>query len=384
MIVAPTSPGSLGDEAMMSALSAQLAARGFERLRVAVWQSGDEWWGDGGRLGCIQLPQAGLGPWIRFAHRIREAAALWVVGADVLDGSYGVRPALRLLGAADLAGRLGLRTTVIGSSFGTTAHLLTVRFLGRLCRRVRVLARDCYSKRRLDEALCRPVPLVADIAFLLPPAKPEASPLLGEICGWIRQQRQAGARLVVGCNLNPLPLAQARHGVGPLVEAYRETLERLDREDGPISVVLVPHDRRQPHGEISALWALGDVLPPHVARTTVLLEKPTTAAEAKAIIGECDLVLSGRMHLAIAALGSGVPVASLAYQGKCEGLFAHFDLEDLVLDWREAVKPGRLLSWFTPLVARRKQVAAQIAARLPGTLELAALNLASPEAAPEG
>jgi hypothetical protein len=29
-------------------------------------------------------------------------------------------------------------------------------------------------------------------------------------------------------------------------------------------------------------------------------------------------------------------------------------------------------------------VAAQIAARLPGTLELATLNLASPEAAPEG
>jgi len=377
VIVAPASPGSLGDDAMMSALATHLAAHGFERLRVAAWQAEDEWRSQGVRLDRIRLPQGGLGQWIRFAHRIREDAALFVVGADMLDGCYGLRPALRLLGAADLAGRLGLMTVVTGCSYGFAAHPLSVRFLRRLSHRVQVLARDRYSKCRLEEALRRPAVLVADVAFLLSPARSGDSPLASEVCAWIRQQRQTGARLVLACNVNPLPLAQAGHSVGPLIEAYRETLMHLDREAGPVRVVLVPHDHRQPSGDVGSLWALNEALPAGLVRNTVLLERPSSAAEAKAIIGECDLALSGRMHLAIAALGSGVPVVSLGYQGKCEGLFQHFDLEDLVLDWREALKPGRLVSWVTPIVARRKQVTAQIAARLPGVLDLAALNLGS-------
>lgn len=383
VIVAPTSPGSLGDEAMMSALSAQLAARGFERLRVAVWEAEDAWWSQGVRLEGIPLPHRGLARWIRFACRLQPDAALFVVGADLLDGCYGLRPALRLLEAADIAGRLGLMTRVIGCSYGATAHPSTVRFLRHLCPRVQVFARDRYSKGRLEQALGRPAVLVADVAFLLSPARPEDSPRAREVCAWIGAQRQAGTRLVLGCNLNPLPLAQAGQRIEPLIEAHRETLMHLNREVGPLSVVLLPHDHRQPNGDVGSLWTMNEALPAGVVRNTTLLERPFTAAETKAVVGACDLVLGGRMHLAIAALGSGVPVASLAYQDKCEGLFAHFDLENLVLDWREAVKPGRLLSWFTPLVARRKQVAAQIAARLPGILELAALNLASPEAAPE-
>jgi polysaccharide pyruvyl transferase WcaK-like protein len=46
----------------------------------------------------------------------------------------------------------------------------------------------------------------------------------------------------------------------------------------------------------------------------------------KAISGVCDLVLSGRMHLAIASLGQGVPVICLTYQDKFEGLMEYFDL----------------------------------------------------------
>jgi polysaccharide pyruvyl transferase WcaK-like protein len=160
-----------------------------------------------------------------------------------------------------------------------------------------------------------------------------------------------------------------------MVEAYRAALEHLNREQGPLALVLVPHDRRPLYSDVSSLFALSDVLPSNVARSTALLEQPGTAADVKAIVAKCDLVLAGRMHLAIAALGSGVPVGSLGYQGKCEGLFRHFDLEDLVLDWREAIQPDRLRSWLAPVVSRREQIAAQIAVRLPAILELANMNL---------
>ena len=39
-----------------------------------------------------------------------------------------------------------------------------------------------------------------------------------------------------------------------------------------------------------------------------------------------DLVLTGRMHLAIAALGMGTPPLCVAYMDKFEGLFHLFDI----------------------------------------------------------
>jgi polysaccharide pyruvyl transferase WcaK-like protein len=51
------------------------------------------------------------------------------------------------------------------------------------------------------------------------------------------------------------------------------------------------------------------------------------AWDAKAIAGAVDLVLTGRMHFAIAALGQGTPPVSVVYQGKFEGLMQHFGLE---------------------------------------------------------
>jgi polysaccharide pyruvyl transferase WcaK-like protein len=172
---------------MMSALVAQLIPLGFDTLRIASLEKQDDWRVSRAESDRIELPRGGLGPWLGFAHRIREAAALFVVGADVLDGSYGVWPSLRLLGAADLAARAGLVTTVIGCSYRTQAHPLAVRFLGFLSRRVQVLARDYYSKRRLEAVLQQPTPLVADIAFLLRPPLPGRRPWSEEFTNGFRR-----------------------------------------------------------------------------------------------------------------------------------------------------------------------------------------------------
>lgn len=101
---------------------------------------------------------------------------------------------------------------------------------------------------------------------------------------------------------------------------------------------------------------------------------PYSAAEVKAICGELDLVLSGKMHLAIACLGQATPVACISYQDKFEGLFQQFDLENMIIEPTEAFQPGRLADFLWPLIEKRKEIRHHIQLKLPYIQQLAQAN----------
>ena len=58
-----------------------------------------------------------------------------------------------------------------------------------------------------------------------------------------------------------------------------------------------------------------------------VLSPPFSAWDVKGLCAHLDGVLTGRMHLAIAALGTGTPPLSVAYRGKFEGLMRHIGLD---------------------------------------------------------
>jgi polysaccharide pyruvyl transferase WcaK-like protein len=95
----------------------------------------------------------------------------------------------------------------------------------------------------------------------------------------------------------------------------------------------------------------------------------------KYVAGEMDAVLTGRMHLAIAALGCGVPVACITYQGKFEGLFEHFDLPPLMLD-PVRVSETSLTNLLLDLIERRLELRDHVHDRLDRVISLSQANLA--------
>ena len=82
-----------------------------------------------------------------------------------------------------------------------------------------------------------------------------------------------------------------------------------------------------PCNDLEVLREFRSILEPELQASTRLIEEKCSARQVKAISGHCDLILSGRMHLAIASLGQGVPVVCLTYQDKFEGLMEHFGLK---------------------------------------------------------
>jgi polysaccharide pyruvyl transferase WcaK-like protein len=100
--------------------------------------------------------------------------------------------------------------------------------------------------------------------------------------------------------------------------------------------------------------------------------------QLKAIAGLADGVLTGRMHLAIASLGMGVPVVALTYQGKFEGLFRHFDLPSwLLLSPAQTLRPGLLEQTLERFIDELPSLRTSVAAHWPTVLAASQRNLAN-------
>jgi len=370
-IVACAAAGSLGDEAMIEALSAELGRAGIERRLVLEFAPPGQVGPDVGAF-VVRARLAGLAS---LAPALRSVDEVHVLGADMMDGHYSVMGSVRRVLLAGFAARLGAgRVTIASLGWNASPARQVVAALRGLPGSVRICARDPVSAARLEAALPgRLVERVADLAFLLPPDRTGAR--FEETSAWLRAEREAGS-ILLGLNVAGLPDDRGE----ALLERHVEAVRQLVGQEGRIALLLLPHDTRRAPGQPSdgelALRAQ-EKLRPLLGERVRCLEAPVRPGTVKALAGQLDLVLSGRMHLAIAALGSGVPVACVGYQDKFEGLFDLFGLDrDLLLTRSDACEPGAVAATARQLLRGRVRLAGQVRERVPEVVRLARGNLA--------
>lgn len=379
LLIVPCEPwsviGSRGDEAMIVA-AVQHFRRRVPGLRVAVITADPEGSAAARRMGFEPL-EAWRGA--RMLENIYHAADEFdpafavVLGADVMDGYYSPVISLVLLATADLLARRGTRTSLLGFSFNQRPAPSLRQAFGMLDERLHVNVRDPLSLERVQRFSAVTGRLVADTAFLL---EPDAnSPRYAEVAGWIAQRRVAGDR-VLAVNVHPMLI---RHARPEQVTELAGTLARAFATLGashPLSLLLLPHDYRERVGDNRCLTPMAATLSASLPGRVLHVPEPHSAAQLKALVGLTDGLVSSRMHLLIAALGMGLPVAAFTYQDKFQGLFRHFELPE----WLLFAPQGRLndadLSQFLArFVESLHGVRAQVAARLPTVRSLAQLNV---------
>jgi polysaccharide pyruvyl transferase WcaK-like protein len=377
LLIVPSDPwtlvGAKGDEAMMQSVVGRLR-QAWPALRVSVV------------TGSAQAEQAardlGFDPLPAWTVDLVQAAALIdaldpdglvLLGADVLDGYYSASTAIRMLALADLAARRGTAVSILGFSFNSqpSRHLRAV--FDALHPGVGIHLRDQTSMDRFAAFSAAPHQLVADSAFMLEPQA--RSPRVVAIGAWTQSRRAAGDR-VIGFNLHPMLLRHATEGqvqalVDSAVEALREV--HLTR---PTSWLLLSHDYRGQDGDDRCLQAVHAALANTLGQRLLYPTERMSAAELKAVAGQVDGVVTGRMHLAIAALGMGVPVAALTYQDKFQGLFRHFDLpQDLLLSAEDCLRAPALVRLLLSFLERLPALRANVVRLLPAVLTLSQVNL---------
>ncbi|HQS98966.1 MAG: hypothetical protein B7Y26_01275 [Hydrogenophilales bacterium 16-64-46] len=362
--------GSLGDLAMLTGLIGGLRARhpdavitviGQRDQRIAVPESSD--------VAVVRAWQ-GISGSRAFDHLIRSQHGLYVMGADVLDGKYGAALVARIAAYCNHAVRLGVPVTTLGFSFNSRPRRPAVAALASLHRDVLVNLRDAQSLARFERHVARTANLCADCAFLMPPANQDN---LDEVEEWIARARADGQTLI-GVNLSTHALATGNSLDSDRIVVNLAAQLRNLAQQRPLACLLIPHDIKPRSGDITLLRALDRLLVGSDKLAVRYAETPRPD-RIKRWVGQLDLVLTGRMHLAIAALGSGTPIVSITYQDKFEGLYQHFDLP--LTDTLQAADclNDTLGQCLDSALARHTETRAQITARLPAVRELAARNL---------
>lgn len=377
LVIVPSDPwtltGAKGDEAMIQAVVTQLkgAAGG---LTVGII-TGSEVASEAARGLGYEPIQVWRQPLKKVVDAIQgfRADCLAVLGADCMDGYYSADTALCLLALADVSSRLGVRSTILGFSFNDQPAKRLAAAFDAVDERVAINVRDEVSLQRFKRFSKAQARLVTDSAFKLEPVT-DSAPVLA-VSAWAQAQRSAGQQ-VLGFNVHPMLLKDPSDAqVNALIENVSAALGKF-MDSTQVSVALISHDYRGNRGDDACLKPVADKLIPKFGVRVFYQETQCSAAELKGIAGLMDGVVTGRMHLAIASLGMGTPVAALTYQDKFQGLMRHFDLpQDLLLPPEMLVSPEPLfdlLSQFSTNIQKYQSVVAQ---HLPGVKMLSAANV---------
>jgi Uncharacterized conserved protein len=394
LILAPSWEGSKGDEAVIAASSRELKAKGF---KVTLIHLGDhKEWAYLTTIDCwygipTYFSSGGWGTHFRFIGLFVKYSRFYLLGTDMLDGSYGEWLTNGLLRITHHAAFAGLKTNIVAISVNTWQNPSCLDAIRKLPSKVKIGVRDEISWQRLSDLIpSRNFTKTSDIAFILRPQV--FSGETKKYVAWVNHQKEEG-RLVFALNINPVSFDEKdqeqffslmNQAMMKLANTYTERF----------SFLFVPHDFREHRNDCDFLKMLFDRLHDDLKKYTLVVDKQITSEEIKAVVSGVDFAISSRMHLAVALLSQAIPAACLTYQpvkkdftsysddivsqiyqDKFDGLFRHFQLGGLVLTPEEALKPEVLNVFLDKLYNKRLEIQHKLQQHLPEVLSKSELNL---------
>jgi polysaccharide pyruvyl transferase WcaK-like protein len=379
LLLTTADPGNLGDEAVFWALTQALKQEQFEHVTVISFAPDKLWSVPGADTVVLPVHHNPRGnDFIDFVRVARDYSHFYVWGADIVDGSQGPFVARARLRLASLAAEAGLRTTLCSFSICEHPSPDIMRDYQRLDPRIDLYCRDAVSLDRLEKWIGPRAKLSADLAFLLEPDF--QTPLVQSARAFVRQARAAG-KMVWGINFNDMfcgafdsftPQEFAGHHVNALL--------KLRSSHPNFALVLLPHNKyAEEHAQTVTDFSLARLflqMWPEELRNDVFIPPPEMrAVEVRAICSFLDFIFSGRMHLSIACLSQGTPVFGLTYQGKFEGLFRHFGLEEMYITPDRLSDTEQVAGFLKRGIERLPELRARIQEQLPKVKALARVNL---------
>ncbi len=298
------------------------------------------------------------------AHQYEK---VYILGADVTDGVYAWPIAMKLLMFYDCFSRMGKEIHYLGFSWSETPSPWMHLVFPLLKQELPLPIRDPISYERVAKfTKHRPLIQVADAAFKL---KPNPTLRAQHWIDWCRKMHEDEQK-VVAVNVHQM-FNEVETKSEDWVIAFSKCLDEVAQCHGNISYLLVPHDNRPRVSDLEILKQVKQSLP-----KSTLIDTVMNADEIKAVLGVCDALIAGRMHISIAALGQGKPVFGLIYQGKFEGLWKHLELsqetiaEPMIFIDKPRIARKLLENFYNNIQKLHKQ----IVNGLPNVIELATKN----------
>lgn len=314
--------GSFGDQAMLLTLVGEISKRkpGVDIGLFMLYQSTEDGFLLNNGFNIEYHMADGFPIDKRFANVLDDYEQVVFIGADILDGGCGVETSKIRFAMMQIASSQEKKVSIMGFSFNRTTDQTIINGIRQISKFAQLYVRDSFSYNRLKNIGCSNLHLVADMAFSFNENnfqldKPTMD--LVEQLSFIR----GGGRKILGV-----------HITCSRTKSFIEFFEKIVAVliDLPnVLVVLLPHDLRileDKYPDIFVNEYLEESLRKKGINVLNASFLPNETA-VKAIIPLIDVIVSSRMHLAIASLSRNVPVLSFVYQDKFEGLYNFYNFK---------------------------------------------------------
>lgn len=309
---------------------------------------------------------------IDYILSLRNCRQVFILGADIFDGRYDLNQSVSYIKYADLATKLTIKCKFVGFSFSKNPKLEVISAVKSSHKNLKYFLRDPASYERfINDTGRNTAQLVADNAFNLVAELQAAS---AKACkAWLDDLPKSS--VVLGINVNVLTFNGREEEI---YKAISDTVNRYLSENDLRYIVFIPHDFRELQSDWESHKNILKSLPEEQRTRCFSLGKDINAWDVKAITKSVDMVLTGRMHLAIAALGQSTPALCITYVNKFEGLLKHFNLDgfDMVLEPEVAYSdPMNTLVKINKILSDKDEITHIIKESLPSVKKLSSLNL---------
>ena len=375
LILTPSDPGSIGDEALLQSTIDYLHSHQVKKIGLIKYKKDVSWHNETPITECIDaesfFTSNSIKSIVEFLIKSMGYKKFYILGADVLDGFYSDRHAAWRLDLARYASLSGISTSIIAFSLRDIIKPYTLKAFKKIPKNIFLTTRDVQSEKILKDTTNKDAIVTTDVAFLLHPTN---TPLLLETQSWAEQQK-----LVIGININPYFLKdQSKESIDNLLTVYTSLIANFHKSFS-CSFMLIPHDVRAStirYHEVRLTEQLFTHLPSHIQNVSRIIPSfSLSASEIKYAAGLCGFVITGRMHLAIASLSQGVPVVSISYHdNKFFGLYEQFDLQNLVFSQEDLYDHKKISEALLQLITDKKRITQKIAEKLPGVVARAYKN----------
>jgi coenzyme F420-reducing hydrogenase beta subunit/polysaccharide pyruvyl transferase WcaK-like protein len=254
-----------------------------------------------------------------------QTKQVYQIGADILDGGCGLENSLNYFNIIRKFAKHNVKISIIGFSFNDKNYQQIVKSIKDISEFTKLNARDNISYNRLKDINCKNLHKTADIAFLFDESKYTTSAYCNKLISQLLSLRQNKQyKHIIGIHFTWKREEEETflNKLIPILEEQKETL-----------FVILPHDLRVYDNQLSDK-ELTDKLAQRLKEKNIPFInafKLANEIEVKSVVKLFDLVITSRMHLAIAAFSRNIPVISFIYQGKFEGLYAFYNFKEKLM-----------------------------------------------------
>ncbi|MFT4204992.1 MAG: polysaccharide pyruvyl transferase family protein [Chitinophagaceae bacterium] len=339
--------GSFGDELMVNSFVANFSGKSQVTIFTDHLIHRDDFLGQYEQVRYRHNFQVrNYGRWVA---ELRKASAVFIIGADALDGIYSTRHSLRYLRLAMMAHKMGKPVYFSGFSLSKNATEPAKQALAEVSKFALLKARDVDSYNRLATFVPRERLLqVSDMAFVCPYSQQiEQSDGFQLFIKWIEQKRSENKRIVAVC---PNSIQAHKIGGGKYIAGLKSLLDAF-KSQGNMAFLYLYHDTRPLFDEISDLDISRELYVQYAKEDTThafFTENIPNGIALKSYLRYADFTMTGRMHFGISGLEAGKPMFGICYAHKFEGMLRLFEIEpdNALVDYTEMDKGGEVVAKF--------------------------------------